>query len=559
MIAEILCVGTELLMGQVLNTNAQFLSRRLAALGVSQFHQTVVGDNAERLEAAYRLALSRADVVITSGGLGPTVDDVTKRVAAQVAGKRLVPFPEAEEMVRERFRQYHKPMTENNLSQTMFTSDSTLLKNDHGTAPGAIVPMGGGKVVIHLPGPPMELEPMFVNYVEPYLRARSGHVLVSRYIRIFGMGESMVDEKLRDLENGGNPTLSPYCSLGEVQLRATASAATEAEALALLHPLIAEVRRRLGSVVYAVCDTDGGSLAQTAVEALKARAWTCATCESLTGGLIASTLVEVPGASEVVRGGMVTYQSVAKTMLAGVDAEIIDRCNVVSAEVAMAMAQGARERLDVDIAVSATGLAGPGGGTAERPVGTVFLGVSTRERTYAIPLHLTGSRARIRTLSMKNAIYALYQEAAKELPDPADLMGEEVRLRLTRMTPADPARQFLPAWHFEICMADGTPVGVCDLRLGHNVKTLYGGNIGYEVFPEHRGHRYAAKAVALLLRLAKKQGLEYVSITCQPDNGASDRTCRISGGQDTGVVDLPEDNDMYKEGKRRVRIFRFAL
>ena len=232
MIAEILCVGTELLMGQVLNTNAQFLSRRLSALGITQQHQTVVGDNAQRLEDAYRLALSRADIVITSGGLGPTVDDITKRVAAKVAGKELVLFPEAEEMVRTRFQQYHRNMTLNNLSQAMFTADSTLLMNPNGTAPGAIVPMGDGKVVIHLPGPPCELEPMFTASVEPYLMARSGRALVSRYVRIFGMGESEVDTRLRDLENGENPTLSPYCALGEVQLRATASADTAEEALA---------------------------------------------------------------------------------------------------------------------------------------------------------------------------------------------------------------------------------------------------------------------------------------------------------------------------------------
>lgn len=411
MIAEILCAGTELLMGQVLNTNAQFLSRRLSALGVAQYHQTVVGDNEQRLEDAYRLALSRADVVITSGGLGPTVDDITKRVAARVAGKELVLFPEAERMVRERFRQYHKDMTLNNMSQAMFTPDTTLLLNPNGTAPGAIVPMGEGKVVIHLPGPPCELEPMFRDQVEPWLRARSGQVLVSRYIRIFGMGEAEVDQRLRDLETGENPSLSPYCSLGEVQLRATARAATEAEALALLAPLVEAVRVRLGDVVYAVNPTEDGSLAQAAVAALKAAGMTVATAESLTGGLIAATMVEVPGASEVVKGGFVTYQSVAKTMLLGVPAETINRCNVVSPEVAVAMAQGARARLGVDVAVSATGLAGPGGGTPERPVGTVYLGVATQAGTYPIRLALTGSRDRIRQLTVKHALAAILREA----------------------------------------------------------------------------------------------------------------------------------------------------
>lgn len=411
MIAEILCVGTELLMGQVLNTNAQFIARRLTAMGISQYHQTVVGDNAQRLEEAYRLALSRADVVITSGGLGPTVDDITKRVAAKVAGKELVLFPEAEELVRTRFRQYHRNMTLNNLSQAMFTADSTLLLNANGTAPGAIVPMSDGKVVIHLPGPPMELQPMFLNQVEPYLRQRSGMALVSRYIRIFGMGEAEVDQRLCDLECRDNPTLSPYCSLGEVQLRATASAATEAEAEALLEPLLTEVKARLGAVIYAIEPDDGGSLAKSAVEALKTRSWTVATAESLTGGMISASLVEVPGASAVVRGGFVTYQTDTKTILLDVPASTIEEHNVVSAEVAIAMAAGARAKLGVDIAVSATGLAGPDGGTPERPVGTVYLGVSTAKGTYPIRLALTGNRERIRTLAMKNAVNAIRLEA----------------------------------------------------------------------------------------------------------------------------------------------------
>lgn len=410
-IAEILCVGTELLMGQVLNTNAQFISRRLSALGVSQYHQTVVGDNAERLEEAYRLALSRADVVITSGGLGPTVDDITKRVAAKVAGKELVSFPEAEEAIRKRFQQYNRPMTQNNLSQAMFTPDSTLLPNHHGTAPGAIVPMGEGKVVIHLPGPPIELQPMWLTSVEPWIQARSGRVLVSKYIRIFGMGESEVDFRLSDLEMGGNPSLSPYCSLGEVQLRATASAATAEEAERLLEPLLVEVRARLGNVIYAIEDNDEGSLAKSCVEALKDRGWTVATAESLTGGMISANLVNISGASSVVRGGFVTYQTDTKTVLLDVPAETIEKYDVVSAQVAMGMAKGAREKLGVDIAISATGLAGPDGGTPERPVGTVYLGVSTANGTYPIRLRLTGNRDRIRTLAMKNAINAVRLEA----------------------------------------------------------------------------------------------------------------------------------------------------
>jgi len=275
--------------------------------------------------------------------------------------------------------------------------------------------MGDGKVVIHLPGPPFELEPMFIEQVEPYLLRRSGRALVSRYIRIFGMGEAEVDFRLRDLMDGSNPTLSPYCSMGEVMLRATASAATADEAAALLPPLIAEVRQRLGDVIYSVDEDDRGSLARTAVEALKTHGWTCATCESLTGGLISATLVGVPGASSVVRGGFVTYQTDTKTLLAGVPAEVIAEHDVVSAEVALAMARGTRERLGVDIAVSATGLAGPDSGTAEKPVGTVFVGVATKAEAWVLPLALTGNRERIRTLTVKHALHQLTKGAEKRV------------------------------------------------------------------------------------------------------------------------------------------------
>ncbi len=413
MIAEILCIGTELLMGQVLNTNAQFLSRQLSALGVSMFHQTVVGDNPERLEAAYRLALSRADVVITSGGLGPTVDDITKRVAALVAGSPLVLREDAAEQVRAWFTRNHRVMAENNLRQAYFTAETAILPNHHGTAPGAIVPVEGGKAIIHLPGPPNELIPMFKESVAPWLAERSGRTMVSRYIRIFGMGESDVDSRLQDIENGSNPTLSPYCSTGEVMLRATASAPTREEAEALLPPLISQVQARLGDVIYAIEEDDEGSLAKSAVDALKRRHWTCATCESLTGGLIAATLVDVPGASAVVRGGLVTYQTDTKTILADVPAEVIAQHDVVSAEVAMAMAEGVRRKLGVDVAVSATGLAGPTGGTAERPVGTVYIGISTEQDARAMQLQCSGSRERIRTLAVKNAINVLRLEALK--------------------------------------------------------------------------------------------------------------------------------------------------
>ena len=407
MIAEILCVGTELLMGQIVNTNAQFLSRRLSELGVNCYHQTTVGDNDLRLQNAYRTALSRADVVITSGGLGPTVDDITKRSAAQVLNKPLVLRPEAEEMVRARFAMLCRPMAGNNLSQAMFTPDTTVLFNPNGTAPGAMVPAGDGKVIFHLPGPPIELEPMFDLHVAPWLQSHGHLTFESRYIRIFGMGESDVDARLADLEQMGNPTLSPYCSLGEVQLRATAAAATREEALALLLPRVEEVKARLGDVVYAIDPDNKGSLAAAAMAALREKRLTVAVAESLTGGTICQALTDIPGASQVLLGGFVTYAEQMKAGVLHVPEEILKTQGAVSESCAKIMAQNALAITGSDLAVSATGFAGPEGGTADAPVGTVFIGLATREGVSATKLTLMGGRHRIRTLSTLHALNAL--------------------------------------------------------------------------------------------------------------------------------------------------------
>jgi nicotinamide-nucleotide amidase len=411
MIAEILCVGTELLMGQILNTNAQFLSRRLSELGVNCYHQTTVGDNDLRLQEAYRLALSRADVVITSGGLGPTVDDITKRSAAKVLNKPLVLRPEAEEMVRARFSQMNRPMADNNLSQAMFTPDTAVLYNPNGTAPGAMVPAGEGKVIFHLPGPPIELEPLFDLHVAPWLQEKSRLCFESRYIRIFGMGESDVDAALADLEEMGNPTLSPYCSLGEVQLRATAAAATREEALALLLPRVEEVKKRLGGVVYSVDPDNKGSLAASAMSALMEERLTIAVAESLTGGMICESLTSIPGASQVLLGGFVTYTEQTKAGFLNVSEELLKTHGAVSEECARAMAENARRITGSDLAVSATGFAGPDGGIGDKPVGTVFIGLATKDGISCKRLRFIGNRSRIRALATLHALNALRLQA----------------------------------------------------------------------------------------------------------------------------------------------------
>lgn len=414
MIAEVLSIGTELLMGQTLNTNAQFLSRRLSALGITQHHQSTVGDNPKRLRQAYKTALSRADVVITSGGLGPTGDDITKQVLADLLNVPLEQNAEAFSHVESFFKTRGREMSENNLAQTLFTRDSIILPNPNGTAPGAIVPcdaLFGGKAVIHLPGPPYELEPMFDSFVAPYLEKRSGQSLVSRYIRIFGMGESDVDMRLRDLMAYANPSLSPYCSLGETQLRATALCSSKDEGESMLAPLIESVKARLGDVIYAITDTDRGSLAETTLALLKDKRLTCCACESLTGGQFSSALVAVPGASDVFLGGLITYTDLQKQNLAGVRKDTLINHGAVSEACAKEMAQGALKLCNADIAVSLTGCAGPGSDSRGTPIGLVIIGIASKERSAAHVFHLSGSRSRILTLSTLNALNLLRLEA----------------------------------------------------------------------------------------------------------------------------------------------------
>lgn len=414
MIAEIVAVGTELLMGQVLNTDAQYIARRLSELGVTLHRQVVVGDNPARIREAIHTAIGRADVVITTGGLGPTADDITKETCAEALGLPMERSPEAEKQVRGWFERNNYPMTENNLRQADFAKGAIILENHNGTAPACIVEKDG-KAVINLPGPPRELMPLFAESVAPYLAKRSGAVIVSRYMRVFGMGESAVESRLHVMmENSLNPTVAPYCSTGEVQLRLTVRVAHESEAAALLDPAEREIRARLGNVVYAVTDDPEYTMEQALVKALCAAKKTMVTAESCTGGMIASKIVNVSGASDVFLEGCVTYSNAAKMRTLGVKAETLEKFDAVSRETALEMAEGARRRADADYAVSVTGLAGPGGGTPEKPVGTVWLGLATREGVQARLLQLHGNRERIRTLAALNAMHWVLETVEKE-------------------------------------------------------------------------------------------------------------------------------------------------
>ncbi len=403
--AEILCVGTELLIGDIVNTNAAYLSRRLATLGIGVYRQSVVGDNKERLAADLRTALSRADLVITSGGLGPTADDMTKEIAAEVFGRKMELHAPSLARIERYFAATGREMTPNNRKQAMMPEGAIVFDNDYGTAPALALTNDEGKVLILLPGPPRELEPLFREKVEPFLRPRCGAVLFSRNVHICGMGESAVEAALpRELLESDNPTVAPYCIAGEVRLRVTAKAGDENTAAALCDEAVERIKTTpVGGYIYAI---DTPSPEAALVDQLLKRGLTVTTAESCTGGLIAKRLTDIAGSSAAVVGGFVTYQTPTKTQLLGVPAELIEKHGVVSAEVASAMAEGARRVLGADIAISTTGYAGPGGGDKENPVGTVYIAVATKERTLvrrfnASPLR---DRAYIRTVAATNAI-----------------------------------------------------------------------------------------------------------------------------------------------------------
>lgn len=371
--AELIAVGTELLLGNIANTDAQMISEGLSQLGINVYYHTVVGDNPQRVRDAVEIARKRADILITTGGLGPTCDDLTKVAIAQAFGKELVFHEESAQRIRDRFAALGRPITENNYQQAMIPEGATVLSNDWGTAPGVAFEADGTHVIL-LPGPPRECEMMFRHRAVPYLKALADGVIVSRTIKTFGIGESAAEAKLRDLMNAlHNPTLAPYAKPTGTELRITAHAQTEEEALALIVPIEDQVKERLGDVVIGV---DVSSLEEVCLALLKEKGLTVGTAESCTGGLIAKLLTDLPGSSAVFRGGVVSYCDAVKAGALGVPYDLLDQYGAVSAQVAEAMALGAREALGCDIALSATGVAGPDSDDRGNPVGLVYLGIA---------------------------------------------------------------------------------------------------------------------------------------------------------------------------------------
>ena len=399
---EILSVGTELLLGSIANTDAQMLSRGLSELGLNVYWHTVVGDNPGRAKQAVELARSRADIIITTGGLGPTCDDLTKNVLAEAFGKQLVFHEPSAERIRAFFVRTGREMPESNLQQAMLPEGCVVLENDWGTAPGCAFEVDGVHVIM-LPGPPSECTPMFRYRAVPYLQSLSEGVIASHTLKLFGIGESSMEAVLREQMNAmTNPTLAPYAKEGECELRVTAKAATGQQAQELLKPVVEQVKSLFGNKVYGV---DVASLEQVVQTLLDEKNLTIGTAESITGGLMAKRLTDLPGVSRVFRGGVVAYTNEVKHNLLGVPQELLDEHGAVSAPVAQAMAEGARRLLGCDIALASTGVAGPDRDDRGNEVGTAFVAIATAAGSYVRPLRLGNRpmRERLRTQTAHNA------------------------------------------------------------------------------------------------------------------------------------------------------------
>lgn len=366
MITELISVGTEILLGNIVNTNSAYLSEKCALLGLSVYYQDVVGDNEGRMRDVIRTALDRSDVVILTGGLGPTEDDITKEVTADLMGMSLKEDSHSRKLIDKYLKEYEKNnpqrrITKNNYKQAMVPEGAIVLDNHNGTAPGLILEKKG-KTAILLPGPPNELKPMFEEYVVPYLQKNQPEIIVSQMVKISGIGESQVAEEIQDLiESQTNPTIAPYAKTGEVHLRVTASAENEKACRKLIKPVVKELKKRFGENVFATDESK--TLEEAVIDLLKEKDLKLSLAESLTGGMIAQRIVNVSGASEVFGYGFVTYSNKAKHKCLGVKKRTLKEQGAVSAKCAREMAKGACKASGADISISVTGLAGPGGGT----------------------------------------------------------------------------------------------------------------------------------------------------------------------------------------------------
>jgi nicotinamide-nucleotide amidase len=399
--AEILAVGTELLLGDIVNTNAEYIARRLKDLGITVYNQGVVGDNEERLMEEYKHSFSRSDMIITTGGLGPTNDDLTKEVAAKFFNKKLILHEDVVNNIKEYFKRKNVDMNESNKKQALFPEDSKLIPNDNGTAPGCII-SENGKTIILMPGPPKEMMPMFEKYVVPYLEKLTDGTIVSKVLRVSGVGESHMEELVKDIIMAGeNPTIAPYAKDVEAILRITAKGETKEKCLSLIKPIEDKIRERLKENIYATDDT---ALETVVGDILVRNKLTISTAESCTGGLLAGRIINYPGISESYLEGAITYSNEAKVKILGVKKETLESHGAVSPETAIEMAKGIAKVAGTNIGISTTGIAGPGGGTEEKPVGLVYIGLCINNEVISKKLLISGNRDKVRERSVFEAL-----------------------------------------------------------------------------------------------------------------------------------------------------------
>lgn len=404
MIAELIFVGTELLLGDIVNTNAQYISKGLADLGVSIYYQTTVGDNEERLLGCLEQARGRADVVLLSGGLGPTPDDITKETVAKHAGRKMHFDPKAMEVIENYFNKRKITRRISNDKQACLPEGAILWDNPNGTAPGMCLETPD-LVYMTIPGPPVEMKLMFDAYVKPYFEGHSKHTIASKTLKLLGIGESVAAEMLKDLmETSENPTLAPYAKTAEVHLRMTAKAETRQEAFSLIEAFEKKVKEKVGQYIY--CEDDR-ELVDVIIDMLRIKGRMISTAESCTGGLLSSAFIDKPGVSDVYKNGWIVYSNEAKQTQLGVPKDLLDTVGAVSRETAQAMARSAAALSGANAAVSITGIAGPGGGTDLKPVGLVYIGVHVDGRESVAEYHLPGNRSKVRENAVKYALIEL--------------------------------------------------------------------------------------------------------------------------------------------------------
>ena len=405
--AEIIAVGTELLMGEILNSNSRDIARELYNLGIDVYHQSVVGDNLNRVSKELETAFERADLVITTGGLGPTRDDLTKEAAAHFLKREMILDEESIRHLEDFFGSRGLPLNEGNKRQAYFPEGAKIIPNENGTAPACIIEFDE-KVLVILPGPPREVIPLMEKYIIPYLEKRTGKVFISDIINISGIGEGHMEEKIMDIiEAQENPTVAPYAKEHGLTLRVTASASTEQEARLLLEPVVKKICDRLGMDVYAIGDT---TLEAVVASLLIKQNLSISVAESCSGGLLAGRLINYPGISKVFKEGFITYSNESKINTLGVDSKILSNYGAVSEEVAKQMAKGAADRAKSDVALSITGIAGPDGGTDEKPVGLVYIGLYLLGEVKVMKMDSWGSRDNVRRRSVSQALDMLRRE-----------------------------------------------------------------------------------------------------------------------------------------------------